>query len=50
VFINDPMAIIRPSGVAFPPRARDPELPEGTLPQDDSKLPVVGSKRPDHPM
>jgi len=49
VTINDPKAIIRPAGVAFPPRARDPELPEGTLPQDASKMPVVGSKPPDQP-
>jgi hypothetical protein len=49
VTINDPRAIIRPAGVAFPPRERDPKLPEGTLPQDASKVPVVGSKRPDHP-
>ena len=49
VTINDPKAIIRPAGVAFPPRARDPELPEGTLPQDASKIPVVGSKPPDQP-
>lgn len=49
VFINDPMAIIRPAGVAFPPRARDPEPTEGTLPEDVSKMPLVGSKRPDQP-
>jgi len=49
VTINDPKAIIRPSGVAFPPRERDPKLPEGTLPQDESKMPVVGSTRPDQP-
>jgi hypothetical protein len=48
VTINDPKAIIRPAGVAFPPRARDPE-PPGTLPQDASKMPVVGSKPPDQP-
>lgn len=49
VTINDPKAIIRPAGVAFPPRERDPKLPEGTLPEDVSKMPVVGSKPPDQP-
>ena len=49
VTINDPKAIIPPASVAFPPRARDPELPEGTLPQDASRMPVVGSKPPDQP-
>jgi hypothetical protein len=49
VTISDPKAITRPAGVAFPPRERDPELPEGTLPQDVSKMPVVGSKPPDQP-
>lgn len=49
VSINDPKAIIRPAGVAFPPRSGDPELPAGTLPSDDSKMPVLGSKRPDAP-
>ena len=49
VTISDPKAIVRPSGVAFPPRVRNPDLPEGTLPQDASKMPVVGSKPPDQP-
>jgi hypothetical protein len=49
VTINDPMAFIRPAGVAFPPRDRNPKLPDGTLPQDASKMPVVGSKPPDQP-
>ena len=49
VTINDPKAIIRPAGVAFPPRDRDARLPEGTLPQDASKMPVVGSKPPVQP-
>ena len=49
VTISDPMAIIRPAGVAFPPRERDAKLPEGTLPEDQSKMPVVGSTRPGPP-
>lgn len=49
VTTNDPKAVIRPAGVAFPPRDRDAKLPEGTLPQDASKMPVVGSKPPDQP-
>ncbi len=49
VTINDPKAIIRPAGVAFPPRDRDARLPAGTLPQDASKMPVVGSKPPVQP-
>ena len=49
VTISDPKAIIRPSGVAFPPRERDSKLPEGTLPQDESKMPVVGSNPPEQP-
>ena len=49
VTISDSKAIVRPAGVAFPPRERDPAQPEGTLPQDASKMPVVGSKRPDQP-
>lgn len=49
VTTNDPKAFIRPAGVAFPPRTRNPELPEGTLPEDQSKMPVVGSKPPDQP-
>ena len=49
VMIDDPKAIIRPAGVAFPPRDRDPQLPEGTLPQDESKMPVAGSNHSDLP-
>jgi hypothetical protein len=44
VQINDPTAIVRPAGVAFPPRAREAKTPEGTVPQDESKMPVVGTK------
>lgn len=44
VKIEDPSAIIRPAGVAFPPRERDPQKPEGTLPSDRSQMPLVGSK------
>lgn len=47
VKIGDPSAIIRPAGVAFPPRDRDAQKPEGTLPSDTSQMPVVGSKPPD---
>jgi hypothetical protein len=44
VKINDPTAIIRPAGVAFPPRMSDPKQPDGTVPQDPSRMPLVGSK------
>lgn len=47
VTIDDPKAIIRPAGVTFPPRARDPKPSAGTLAQDESKMPVIGSKPPD---
>lgn len=43
VTISDPKAIVRPAGVAFPPRDRDAAPPEGTLPSDESKMPVVGT-------
>jgi hypothetical protein len=49
VTIRDPRAIVRPSGVAFPPRADDAKVPEGTLPEDESRMPVVGAKRDDDP-
>jgi hypothetical protein len=47
VKIGDPSAIIRPSGVSFPPRERDPQQPEGTLPTDTSQMPLVGAKHAD---
>jgi len=47
VKIGDPSAIIRPAGVAFPPRDDDPQRPAGTLPSDTSQMPVVGAKPKD---
>ena len=44
VQVKDPSAIIRPAGIAFPPRERDPKQPDGTVPQDLSQMPLVGSK------
>jgi len=44
VKIDDPTAIIRPAGAAFPPRPRDPKQPDGTVPQDPSQMPLIGSK------
>jgi len=44
VKIDDAKAIIRPAGIAFPPRASGTKQPEGTLPEDRSKMPVVGSE------
>jgi len=44
VKVKDPAAIIRSAGIAFPPRERDPKQPDGTVPQDSSQLPLVGSK------
>ena len=41
---RDPSAIVRPAGIAFPPRERDPKQPDGTVPQDPSQMPLVGSK------
>jgi hypothetical protein len=49
VKIGDPSAIIRPAGVGFPPRERDPQGPEGTLPTDTSQMPLVGPKQQDAP-
>lgn len=49
VMIPDPRAIVRPAGVAFPPRAEDAKAAEGTLPEDTSRLPVVGPKHDDNP-
>lgn len=48
VQIKDPSAILRPAGVAFPPREREAKTQEGTIPQDESKMPVVG-KHQDQP-
>lgn len=44
VQVRDPAAIIRSAGISFPPRERDAKAPDGTLPQDESKMPLVGSK------
>ena len=44
VQVKDPTAIIRSAGVAFPPRERDAKAEPGTVPQDESKMPLVGSK------
>jgi hypothetical protein len=41
---KDPTAIIRAAGIAFPPREGDPKQPDGTVPQDPSQMPLVGSK------
>ena len=49
VQIKDPGAVIRPAGVAFPPRDRDAKTADGTIPQDESKMPVVGTKKQDQP-
>jgi hypothetical protein len=43
VGVTDPTAIVRSSGVAFPPRERDAKAKPGTVPQDTSHMPVVGS-------
>ena len=37
-------AIVRPSGIAFPPRASEQAKEPGVLPQDESKMPVVGQR------
>jgi hypothetical protein len=47
VKIRDPRAIIRPAGIAFPPRSNDAKQPDGTLPQDRSRMPVVGLDAPE---
>ena len=44
VQVRDPTAIVRAAGIAFPPRAGDPKQPDGTVPQDPSQMPLVGSK------
>jgi hypothetical protein len=44
VQVGDPSAIIRSAGISFPPRERDPKQPDGTVPQDPSQMPLVGSK------
>jgi hypothetical protein len=44
VQVKDPTAIIRSAGIAFPPREGDPKQPDGTIPQDPSQMPLVGSK------
>lgn len=44
VKVKDPMAIIRSAGIAFPPREGDPKQPDGTVPQNTSQMPLVGSK------
>lgn len=49
VKVKDPTAIIRSAGIAFPPRERDAKASPGTVPQDESKMPVVGTKRQDDP-
>jgi hypothetical protein len=49
VQIKDPSAILRPAGVAFPPREREAKTPDGTIPQDESKMPVVGTKHQNEP-
>jgi hypothetical protein len=44
VKVKDPTAIIRSAGITFPPREKDPKQPDGTVPQNTSEMPLVGSK------
>ena len=44
VQVKDPTAIIRSAGIAFPPREKDPKQPDGTVPQNPSQMPLVGSR------
>jgi hypothetical protein len=44
VTIGDRHAILRPSGIGFPPRAADQAKEPGVLPADESKMPVAGQR------
>lgn len=44
VKIGHASAIVRPAGIAFPPRAPEQAKEPGVLPADESKMPVVGER------